>query len=98
MSGERVTPKLTQIESEARAASIVSGLHYKIFVDFREGEAYSGLVRIEFRLKSTEKVFLDFCGDSIETILLNGKQEEVSALYDIPKGRITLPSASLNVG
>lgn len=98
MSGERVTPKLTEVESKARSASIQSGLHYKIFVDFREGEAYSGLVRIEFRLNSSENVFLDFCGDSIQSILLNGTEEDVSVLYDVPKGRISLPSESLKTG
>jgi aminopeptidase N len=97
MSGERVTPKLTQIEAEARAESIQTGLLYRIFVDFREGEAYSGLIRIEFRLNNTSNVFIDYCGDKVDSIILNGTEQDAAALYDAPKGRINLPADGLNV-
>ena len=97
MSGERVTPNLTQIEAEARASSIKTGLNYKIFIDFREGESYSGLIRIEFKLFNTDNVFVDYCGDAVELITLNGKEIDPASVYEIPKGRITLPKEELCV-
>jgi aminopeptidase N len=93
MSGERPSAILTQVEAEARAASMQSNLTYKIFVDFRKGEHYSGLVRIEFRLFNKDNVFVDYTGDNVDLILLNGKVDEPKAV----NGRISLNKDFLNV-
>lgn len=93
MSGERPSAILTQAEAEARAVSMKSNLTYKIFVDFRKGEHYSGLVRIEFRLNDKDNVFVDYTGDKVDLILLNGHIDEPKAT----KGRIDLNKDFLNV-
>lgn len=86
MSGERPSAILTQVEAEARALSVQSNLVYKIFIDFRKGEHYSGLVRIEFRLNNKDAVFVDYTGDNVDLVLLNGQVGEAKA----EKGRINL--------
>lgn len=93
MSGERPAPILTQEEAEARAASVQSNLLYRIFVDFRQGESYSGLVRIEFRLNNKDTVFVDYAGDSVDAVILNGHEDEAKAV----NGRISLNPDYLNV-
>ena len=93
MSGERPSAILTQEEAEARAVSIKSNLTYKIFVDFRKGEHYSGLVRIEFRLNNKDTVFVDYTGDNVDAVILNGHIDKAEAV----KGRITLNKDFLNV-
>jgi aminopeptidase N len=93
MKGERPAPILTQEEAEARAASVKSNLLYRIFVDFRQGENYSGLVRIEFRLNNKDNVFVDYAGDSVDAVILNGNQDEAKA----ENGRINLNPDFLNV-
>ena len=94
MAGERPAPVLTQDEAEARALSIQSNLIYRIFIDFRKGESYSGLVRIEFRLNNTDTVFVDYAGDTVDALILNGVRDESP---QIEKGKLTLNKDLLSV-
>lgn len=87
MSGERPSAILTQEEAENRALSIKTNLVYRIFVDFRKGESYSGLVRIEFRLNNKDHVFVDYTGDKVDALILNGNSAED---LTVEKGRIHL--------
>lgn len=91
--GERDTPVLTEEEATARAASIHSDIHYKIFMDFRKGKRYTGFVRIEFRIKNTDTIFLDYGGDKIDSIVLNG----VEQIFKFEKARITLVKENLDL-
>ena len=70
---ERLEPVLTQIDAELRSESILPGLLYNIFLDFRKGESYSGYVEITFRLAKTSNLFLDYGGDEVVSITLNGQ-------------------------
>lgn len=92
MSGERPAPILTQEQAEARSASVKTNLVYRIFIDFRQGENYSGLVRIEFRINNKDNVFVDYSGDSVDTVILNGHHDEAKA----ENGRINLNPEFLN--
>lgn len=92
MSGVRPTPILTEEEASLRSASVESGLLYRIFINFQKGESYNGLVRIEFRLKNADNVFIDFAGDSVSSVNLNG-QEGPTETKD---GRLNLNKEHLN--
>ena len=90
---ERSSPILTEQDARARSDSVRSRIFYKIFLDFRKGENYSGVIRAEFRLNNTKKVFLDYAGDSVSKINLNGKEQDATTA--LQNGRITLNAEDL---
>lgn len=92
MSGIRPAPVLTEEQATQRANSIETNLLYRIFIDFHKGENYNGLVRIEFRIKNTENVFIDFAGDSITKVILNGHEGST----ETKNGRLDLNAEHLN--
>lgn len=99
MSGIRPAPVLTEEQAKSRAESIHTNLLYRIFIDFRKGESYSGLVRIEFRLKNTDNVFLDFSGDKVTKVTLNGHDgavETTDGRLDLNKEHLSQPG-KLNI-
>ena len=70
---ERLEPLLTEADAALRSESILPGLIYNIFLDFRKGESYSGYVEITFRAVKTASLFVDYGGDEVVSITLNGQ-------------------------
>lgn len=90
---------LTQVDAENRAASIEAGIHYIMFLNLKHGLDYAGTAQINFHLKNTDHVFLDFVGNEVSHIHLNhhefSKEEVQQAHKD---NRITLPASHLKIG
>jgi len=90
---DRLKGKLTQDEAQCRADSITGDLFYNIFYDFRLGAEYSGQVRIEFRLQKTSGLFLDFAGDKVLSLNINGS--DVADIETARQGTKILLDAAL---
>lgn len=101
MAENRQTCSLTQKEAIARATSIKKGsIDYKIFLNLNKGDSYKGLVFIAFEINDEENVFLDFCGDKVDKIFINGDLQDTTsspeAYSNIHKdGHIYIPKGIL---
>ena len=89
-SGERKTCPLFEKDAQYRASIIQPEIDYKIFLFLNKGELYEGLVHVSFKTTSTENVFLDYCGDAITKLVLNGNELDSAAAY--AHGKISLPA------
>lgn len=99
MEDPRKPSDLTQEQSILRFASFDSVVDYNIFLELNKGESYNGIVMASFKLKKTDNVFFDFCGDKLTKLKINGQLVDLSeeAVYnEIIKGcHVRLPVANL---
>jgi aminopeptidase N len=95
----RQISELTHQEAIDRFASIKSGIDYKFFFHLAKGDSYSGIAHISFQLHNTDNVFLDFCGNKITSIKINGANQDLEGDENYAKihrdGRIYFPEGSL---
>ena len=84
MSEPRKVSNLTQKSSIERASSIETNISYNIFLNLNKGEDFSGIVMASFKIKNTEHIFFDWCGDKITLLKVNGQTIDISeqATYD----------------
>ena len=94
-SGERKTCNLFEKDAQHRASIIKQEIDYKIFLNLNKGELYDGLVHISFATASADGVFLDYCGDLVSKLLLNGNEIDPATAY--ASGKIHLPSEHIRV-
>lgn len=95
MSKARKTCSLFEREAQDRQAKVESGsVHYQVFLLLQKGESYEGYMHVSMNLKDTLDIFLDYCGDDITSLRVNGQvipvTDEVTA-----NSRIHLPAANL---
>jgi aminopeptidase N len=88
---------LSQKDAGLRAQSIEPNVDYRLYLCLNKGENFHGHQHITFHLRSTDNVFLDYCGKAIVSIRLNGNvwsQEEIANQWI--QGRLTLPATQLH--
>lgn len=78
MAENRQVSNLTQAASIKRASSIEKNIDYNIFLNLNKGDHFSGIVMASFKIKNTETIFFDFCGDKITTLKINGESVDIS--------------------
>ena len=102
MGIKRQDSRLTQAEAIERAKSVQKNLGYKIFLNLNRGDTYKAILEVTFKLHNTDTVFLDFCGDTITKLTLNGQDLDLSTpeLYQKihANGRVNLPTENLKTG
>jgi aminopeptidase N len=95
----RQVSELTHQEAKDRFSSIKSGIDYKFFFHLQKGDSYSGIAHISFQLHNTDHVFLDFCGNTVTNIKVNGAEQNLEGDENYAKvhrdGRIYFPEGSL---
>ena len=97
--GPRRTSILTHKDAIHRASCFKSPVTYKIFLNLNKGTQYSGISHIEFELSSAKNIFLDFCGDWILNLAINGQNIGLQNYEQVHKdGHIYLPDETLQVG
>ena len=74
----RKTSNLFQTDAEDRASKIKSEVQYSIFLLLPKGEKYEGYMHISFDTSSTEKIFLDYCGDKILSLIVNSQEVAIN--------------------
>lgn len=98
----RQISELTHEEAIKRFASVKPGIDYKFFFHLQKGDTYSGIAHISFELHNTDTVFLDFCGNKITQIKINGESQELEGEENYSnihrEGRIHFPEGSIRVG
>lgn len=94
MSKARKTSNLFQAEAAERRRKIEPGLHYQVFLLLEKGDRYEGYMHITFTLHETTGLFLDYCGDEVASLVVNGENVTVTESL-LEKGRIGLPEAHL---
>lgn len=95
----RQVSEITHQEAIDRFSSMKSGIDYKFFFHLAKGTSYTGIAHISFQLHNTEHVFLDFCGNKITQIKVNGANQDLEGEENYSKvhrdGRIYFPEGSL---
>ena len=105
------TAPLTLNEATERSKSIDSIIHYQTVLLLPKGKYYTGYTQISFKIKKSSNLFLDFNGDSIFDVKINGEQSEslqynsIYAKEDQPlsvsghqNGKLTLDTSKLKFG
>lgn len=95
MSKARKTCNLFEKEAQERQAKVESGsVHYQVCLLLEKGTNYEGYMHISMNLKDTSNIFLDFCGDEVTSLTVNG---QVILVTDevIANSRIHLPADHL---
>jgi aminopeptidase N len=93
----RKTSNLFQTEAIERASKIASGVDYQIFLHLAKGQSYTGYMHINFETKSPKELFLDYCGDKVTSIMLNGEQVTIDDKI-VYNGHIFLPQDLVKEG
>ncbi len=90
------TPNLTQDEAQARSRQI-SAVDYKLYFEFTAGSSqYSGRTQVSFDLRARPRsLFLDFQGDSLKSVVINGRDMPQAAIRDF---RVQLAPEMLKPG
>jgi aminopeptidase N len=95
MSESRKICNLFEHEAKVRATKISQGVDYQMLLYMDKGSSYEGYIHINFTTNSTENIFLDYCGDTVLSLMVNGQTIEV--VPEVLKGgRIHLPAAALS--
>ncbi len=91
---------LTQKNAESRFKSFVQGsISYNLFLNLEKGEFFNGYCQYFFELSSTENVFLDFSGQKLETLNVNGTEVATFEIGKIWKdGNLLLDNKLLKKG
>lgn len=95
MSKARKTCNLFHTEAKERQAKIEAGVHYQICLLLAKGESYEGYMHVTMQLKDTANIFMDYCGDEVTSLVVNGHSIEVTEEVTA-KSRIHLPAAHLH--
>jgi len=102
MKGNTRLCDLKQTEAISRKDSINTGIDYQVFLNLRKGERFEGVVQITFHAVKAENVFLDFCGEHVASIIVNGSTVDVSSEEMYAKvhrdGHIFIPSELISAG
>ena len=94
MSKARRTCNLFQAEAIERRQKIEPGLHYQVFLLLEKGDKYEGYMHVTMTLHDTKGLFMDYCGDEVTSLVVNG--ENVPVTDEVTdKGRIHLPESHL---
>ena len=95
----RQVSEITHQEAIDRFSSIKTGIDYKFFFHLALGDSYSGIAHISFQLHNTNFVYLDFCGNKVTKIKVNGESQDLSTEEAYSKvhrdGRIYFPEGSI---
>lgn len=78
MSKARPLCDLKHTEALTRFESIRTEVDYQILLNLHKGTNYSGIVRITFFAKKSSNIFLDFVGDEITSLIVNGSNVDIS--------------------
>ena len=84
---------LYHTEALQRAESVKTGALYDILLNLNKGESYRGIVRIRFTALKSEGVFLDFCGDKVCSLIVNGTTVDPLETSCFKDGHIFIDSA-----
>lgn len=99
MGDARKVSNLTQEQSTLRFASFDSVVDYNIFLELNKGENFNGIVMASFKIKNTDNIFFDFCGDKLTKLRINGQFVDLSdqAVYNeiVREGHVYPPVANL---
>ena len=71
-------PNLTHNEAIERFDTIQSGLDYQIFYNLHKGQNYSGIVKISFKVNNQNATFIDFSGDKLTKVIINGEELDIA--------------------
>ena len=63
--------RLTKQDALLRSKSVLTGVEYEFYFNFKKGKSYHGNMRARFALKNVENVFLDFSGKKIVNFKIN---------------------------
>ena len=92
ISMSRKLCNLFETEAQERALKVETGVEYNIFFHLSEGQTYEGYININFKTKPEghKGLFLDYCGDSVDSLLINGEETAVTE-ENFKNGHIYLP-------
>ena len=88
---------LYHTEAILRKYSVQTGALYDILLNLNKGDSYRGIVRIRFQALQSENVFLDFCGDRICSLVVNGTTVDILASNCFRDGHIFIDPALVKV-
>lgn len=101
MAENRKTSVLTKERSIARANSIKKGsIEYKIFLNLNKGDSFRGIVFVSFDIIDDQNIFLDFCGDKVDQLFINGDEQDLTSSEEAyesfhREGHIFIPQDTL---
>ena len=92
---------LSKIDAKKRTDSILPGIYYDCYLNFKKGTSYHGTILTKFAVKNVNNVFLDFSGKEITKILLNNsktisEKNEITSIWT--NGKLHLDPSWLVVG
>ena len=94
-----MTSSLNQIDAQRRWSSFEEGINYSVFLNLKLKERYSGIVQIDFTLKNKTNVFVDYFGQTLQSVQINQSDisgEEIKTYLDGTK--LNVPESKLVVG
>ena len=92
---------LTHADAIARSKSVLPGIKYNYYLNFKKGKSFHGTVEIRFALANLENVFIDFTGKEITSFTLNSKTsfdnpDQIKEFWQ--SGKLSLKTDWLHLG
>ena len=91
---------LTQVEAETRAKVVKAGIEYQVYFHVqKEGAEFEGLVEAKFKMQKVESTFMDFGGEIIKALRVNGtnlSSQEIEKAFK--EGKLHLDGGLLKEG
>ena len=92
---------LTRSDAVLRSESILPGIEYSYYLNFKKGKAFHGHMSCTFALQKLANVFIDFSGKEIVSFQLNEfepvtSKDEISKLWN--QGKLQLKAEWLQTG